>query len=135
PAELPRRTIPQLSATDRSTLETDKIPNPKSQIPNPQSAIRNPQSANTSATSKSAALKVEIAGPQGVTVGKPALYVVTVSNESDVAAEELHVRLPLPACVTVQATQPTSGEATVQADAGSPRVAWLVSQVPARSRE
>jgi uncharacterized repeat protein (TIGR01451 family) len=79
---------------------------------------------------------VEIAGPNGVTVGKPALYVVTVNNESDTPAEDVHLRLPLPSFVTVQATQPTSGEASVQPDAAGPaRLTWRVPRVAGRSRE
>src|SRR5439155_4562733 len=84
PAELPRRNIttitPSASPPGRSSAST--------------SATAARTTANTSATSKSAALKVEIAGPQGVTVGKPALYVVTMNNESDIAAEEVHLRIP-----------------------------------------
>jgi len=91
---------------------------------------------NVSATAKSAALKVDIAGPQGVTVGKPAPYVVTVSNESDTAADEVQLRIALPNFVTVNGTQPTSGEAAVQGDAlGNGRLVWNVPRIAGRSRE
>jgi uncharacterized repeat protein (TIGR01451 family) len=120
PTDLPRRSI------GASSLTTDSIQNSKSKTHN----------STASATSKSAALKVDITGPQGLTVGKPALYVVTVNNESDTAADEVHLRIPLPGFVTVQTTQPTSGEASVQPDgAGAARLMWLLPHVAGRSRE
>src|SRR5439155_15478021 len=85
---------------------------------------------------KSAALKVEIAGPQGVTVGKSAAYVVNLNNESDATAEDVQVRISLPAWVTVQATQPTTGEAAVQGDAqGASRLVWSIPRVASRANE
>lgn len=126
PPELPRRTTTNNSATTHSPLTTRHSP----AEPPGRSSARVPQS--TSSTSKSAALKVEIAGPPGITVGKPAPYVVTVTNESDIAADEVHVRMPLPASVTVQSAQPTSGDAAVQGDA---RLLWQIPRVGPRSRE
>jgi uncharacterized repeat protein (TIGR01451 family) len=115
-----------------ATSAVDQIQNPKSKIQNlpahsPLAAHHSP-----SATSKSAALKVEIAGPPGITVGKPALFVVSVHNESDVSADEVLVRIPLPSTITVQATQPTSGDAAVQSDS---RLVWSLPRVAARGKE
>jgi hypothetical protein len=77
-----------------------------------------------------------MAGPQGITVGKPAAYTINVLNESDVPADEVLVRLALPARVTVNGTQPSTGEAALQADAqGPPRLVWTLPRVAARSRE
>src|SRR5205085_5435037 len=63
---------------------------------------------------------------------KPALFVVTVNNESDIAAEEVLLRIPLPGSITVQATQPSSGEASVQGDS---RLVWALNRIAPRGKE
>jgi uncharacterized repeat protein (TIGR01451 family) len=89
-----------------------------------------------SASNKSAALRVEISGPQGVTVGKPSPYSITVTNDSDTTAEDVQVRLTLPSWVSVQAVQPSHGEAGAQADGtGSGRLVWNLSRVAGRGSE
>lgn len=86
-----------------------------------------------SASNRTAALRVEINGPQGVTVGKPAAYTVTLNNDSDTTADEVQVRLTLPSFVTVQGTQPTSGEAGGQGELG--RLVWNLPRVAGRAKE
>lgn len=129
--------VPLLSESSRRSVTTSEPPSTSAAAAGSSSSGTAARPAqNTSASSKSAALKVEIAGPNGVTVGKPAIYVVTVNNESDTAAEEVHLRIPLPSFVTVQTTQPTSGEASVQPDpASGARLVWVVPRVAGRSRE
>ena len=78
-------------------------------------------------------LRVEINGPQGVTVGKPAAYTVTLNNDSDATADEVQVRLTLPSFVTVQAAQPTYGEAGGQGELG--RLLWNLPRVAGRAKE
>ena len=81
-------------------------------------------------------LRVEVTGPQGITVNKPAMYVVNLINESDAPADEVQVRLALPASVSVNSSQPTGGEAMMQADAqGTARLLWCIPQVAGRGRE
>jgi hypothetical protein len=82
---------------------------------------------------RSPALRVDVAGPQGITLGKPATYVVSITNESDTAASEVQVRVALPGWVTVASSQTTEGEASVQADAqGEPRMAWFLPMLAGR---
>src|SRR5262249_55504551 len=123
--------VPLLSESSRRSVTTSEAPSTSAAAAGSSSSgTAAPPAQNTSASSKSAALKVEIAGPNGVTVGKPAIYVVTVNNESDTAAEEVHLRIPLPSFLTVQTTQPTSGEASVQPDTASgARLVWVVPRV------
>ena len=50
-------------------------------------------------------LRVELTGPPGVTVGKPALYVIRLFNESDAPAEDVLLRLALPSWVRASGSQ------------------------------
>jgi hypothetical protein len=96
----------------------------------------NRQAPNVAVSGKSAALKVDIAGPQGLTVGKPAAYLVTMNNDSDTLAEDVQVRISLPAWVAVQAAQPISGDAGVQADSqGGGRLVWSIPRIAGRGKE
>jgi hypothetical protein len=125
--DLPRRGIPALPPTTAPAAPARSV--------NASAAAARP-GQNVSAVGKSAALKVEIAGPQGVTVGKPAAYVVSLSNESETVADEVQVRIALPSWVTVQATQPTVGEAAMQGDPqGNVRLVWNLPKLGGRSRE
>jgi hypothetical protein len=87
-------------------------------------------------SSRSPSLRVDLAGPQAVTVGKPAAYVVTLVNESEVAAQDVQLRLALPGFVTIAGSQPTSGQAAMQVDAaGQPRLVWSLPEIDARRHE
>jgi hypothetical protein len=77
---------------------------------------------------------VNVAGPQAITVGKPAMYVVNLINESEAAADEVTLRLTLPGSVSVKGSQPTLGEAALEPAAqGSSRLVWSLPQVAPRS--
>src|SRR5262245_1055320 len=126
--ELPRRPTSTITSQSMSAATATRMSSGANSSAKPVQ--------NITATSKSAALKVDIAGPSGLTVGKPAPYFVNVSNESDTAADEVLVRIPLPSFVTVQGTQPSSGEAGVQGDAlGGSRLVWSVPRIAGRGRE
>ena len=85
---------------------------------------------------RTAALRVDVAGPQGITVKKPATYVVSVVNENDVPAEDVQVRVALPAWVVVNGSAPSDGEAMMQADAqGTARLLWSIPKLGGRSHE
>ncbi|QDU30480.1 Large cysteine-rich periplasmic protein OmcB [Anatilimnocola aggregata] len=81
-------------------------------------------------------LRAELAGPQALMVGKPARYVINLVNEGDAPAEEVQLRLNLPAWISVESGESTSGEANAQADAqGSTRMVWNLPRVKANSQE
>jgi uncharacterized repeat protein (TIGR01451 family) len=81
-------------------------------------------------------LRAELAGPQSLMVGKAARYVVNLVNEGDQPAEEVQLRLNLPAWITVESGESTTGEANAQADAqGSTRMVWTLPRVKAHSQE
>jgi Domain of unknown function DUF11/CARDB len=140
PAAAPPAPQPANTSGVPSSRRTQPVPAPSLPRPaatttaSPRSDTRSIQ--DLAVTGKSASLRVEMAGPQGITVGKPAAYVINVLNESDVPADEVLVRLALPARVTVSGTQPSTGEAALQADSqGPPRLVWTLPRVAARSRE
>jgi Domain of unknown function DUF11 len=129
-SELPRRGSPSLPPTTSGP----PAPQTRSAISADSAIPRSIQ--NLMIGGKSAALKVDVTGPQGVTVGKPAPYVINVSNESDASADDVQVRMVLPTWVAIQGAQPTSGEAAVQGDPqGMARLVWNLQRVPARGRE
>jgi hypothetical protein len=89
-----------------------------------------------SVSGRSPALRVDVAGPQGITVGKPAGYLVTIVNEGDTSAGDVQLRMSLPGFVAVAGSQTSSGEAGLQADAGgASRLVWSLPGVAARGHE
>jgi uncharacterized repeat protein (TIGR01451 family) len=135
PAELTPGQLPRRGVASVPPASTSAAPQSRNAVNATNSATPRPGTV-VSAGGKSAALKAEITGPQGVTVGKPAPYTVTLTNESDAAADEVQVRVLLPAFVTVLTTQPTSGEAGVQGDAaGQNRLVWNLPRVAGRSHQ
>jgi uncharacterized repeat protein (TIGR01451 family) len=142
----PQSLAPQSPApqSPSQSASAGALPRRSSSLPPPppaRSAANTAPAANRTAPNvavagKSAALKVDIAGPQGVTVGKPAAYLVTVNNESDMLAEDVQVRIALPASVAIQAAQPTNGDAGMQADAqGVARLVWSIPRIAGRGKE
>jgi hypothetical protein len=73
-------------------------------------------------------LVVEAAGPQAITVGKPAAYQVRLTNDASVAAQEVEVRVGLPPWVQVEGGEGTRGEAKQDTDAEGRQ--WLVWAMP-----
>jgi hypothetical protein len=84
-------------------------------------------------------LRVEIAGPHGVTVGKPATVVINLHHDGEQVAEEVQVRIAAPPGITLQPGKPTSGEVRGPAEgsiaaSGLPLV-WSLSRVAPRGHE
>lgn len=84
-------------------------------------------------------LRVEVAGPHGVTVGKPATVVINLHHDGEAVAEEVQVRIAAPAGVTLQPGKPTSGvvkspaEGSVAAQ-GLPWI-WTLPRLAPRGHE
>ncbi len=151
PQESPRRPplVPSLPATPRPTPAGSVSGSSRRAVTSPTTATTSPQrspgivaSIDTrsitavSVSGRSPALRVDVAGPQGITVGKPAGYLITVVNEGDTSAGDVQLRLSLPGFVSVAASQATSGEAGLAADpAGGSRLIWSLPGVAARGHE
>ncbi|MGV3608131.1 MAG: CARDB domain-containing protein [Planctomycetaceae bacterium] len=72
-------------------------------------------------------LAVEVNGPQSITVGKPAKYLVHLTNIGEQSANDVMIRLTLPTWVTARIADASEGEAKIQPDAqGTPRLVWMV---------
>jgi hypothetical protein len=139
--------VPSMPSTARpgsiSGSSRRTVPTPAITTPNPYGAARRSVPAiDTSAitavavTGRSPALRVDVAGPQALTVGKPAGYLVTIVNEGEATASDVQLRLSLPGFVTVTGSQPTNGQADMQADAsGQARLAWSLPSIPGRGHE
>jgi uncharacterized repeat protein (TIGR01451 family) len=81
-------------------------------------------------------VKVQITGPAALTVGKAAKFVVKVTNDGAQSVDEVNVRLPLPAWVSISAAETTGGEAQKQADGtGTPVLLWSLPTLKAKSHD
>ncbi len=89
-----------------------------------------------SLTGRSPGLRVSVAGPQSVTVGKPVTYVVNLFNDGDTDSSQVMVKASIPSWVKVSSGETTDGDATVQSDGrGSSRLLWTVPGVAAKSHQ
>lgn len=87
-------------------------------------------------TGISPSLRISVAGPQSITVGKAATYVVNLFNDGDVDASQVQVKASIPAWVSISSGEITDGDATVQSDGrGAAQLLWNVPQVPARAHQ
>ena len=86
--------------------------------------------------SQAPSLRVSTSGPETIVVGQPATYLVTLSSQGEVAAENITVRVALPPGVDLQATKATAG-AVDKKDIliGDGRLLWNIEQLPARAEE
>jgi len=135
-ASAPITTKPQASGSISSRRPNAAPAGISSRQPSAMSAAAGRSIQDLAISGRTAALRVDVAGPQGITVNKPATYVVSVVNESDTPAEEVQVRLALPAWVTVNSSQPSDGEAMMQADAqGMGRLLWSIPKLGGRAHE
>lgn len=81
-------------------------------------------------------IRVQTDGPRSVMAGKPAEYNITVTNAGNVAANEIYVRVSLPAWVEVQADNVSSGTTQTQAEApGQQKLVWTIDQVEPKSQQ
>jgi len=81
-------------------------------------------------------IHVRVTGPGALNVGKPAKFVLHVTNDGAANVEDVQVRLPLPAWIKVAGAESTGGEAQLQADgAGTPRLVWTLPTVKAKSSD
>jgi hypothetical protein len=111
---------------------------PAAAAPTPRNSTRSPiaNAQDTVVSAQGARLRVELAGPQSLLVGKSARYVLNLVNDGDAAAEEVQLRLNIPAWVSVESGESTAGDAAAQADAqGSVRMIWNLPKVKAGSQE
>jgi uncharacterized repeat protein (TIGR01451 family) len=99
-------------------------------------AKQSADSPECNAQSRLPNIHVSLSGPGALNVGKPAKFVLHVTNEGDAAVEDVQVRLPLPAWVKVSGAESTGGEAQYQADgAGTQKLVWSLSSVKAKSSD
>ncbi|WP_425615173.1 CARDB domain-containing protein [Anatilimnocola sp. NA78] len=132
PAQLPA-TNTNPSNSSRRVYDPETVTRPRT--PSPRAA-QGSISSDLVVVANGPRLRAEVAGPQALMVGKPARYVVNLVNEGDAPADEVQLRLNLPAWIAVESGESTSGEAHAQADAnGSTRMVWSLPRVKAHSQE
>lgn len=118
-----------------STVSTPSIPSARRPVGNPGSeTARSIQ--ELSLTGRSAALRVAVAGPQSISVGKSATYVVNLFNDGEVDANQVQLKASIPAWVSVNSGETTAGDAAVRGDGkGASNLVWSVPKVPAKSHQ
>jgi len=132
-ASLPPNTMPSVSPPSARRSSPTAVPAARTAA-TPAIAPNGRSIQDLAVAGRSPALRVEIAGPQGITVGKPATYVVTLANESDAVAEEVLLRIALPGWVNVSGSQPSHGDVALQPAEGGSRLVWTLPRVAAKSQ-
>jgi hypothetical protein len=115
-----------------------RIYDPNATVPSPSVGMRASatRGQDVVVASQAPRLRVELAGPQALMVGKSARYVLNLVNEGDAVAQEVQLRVHLPSWVSFDAGETTSGEADAQPDGqGGTRMVWTLPQVKANSQE
>jgi uncharacterized repeat protein (TIGR01451 family) len=110
---------------------------PRRSVSTPRSAPIDTRSiTGLAASGKSPTLRVDVAGPQGIQVGKPETYNLTLVNEGDAPAREVVLRVALPGFVSLGGSEVSAGDAGLQADAsGQPRLVWRLPELAGRTQE
>lgn len=138
---VPIQEVPPVAEVPNNSSRRMYDPNPvasPSPYNTPRATARSPiaNAQDIVVSSQGARLRVELAGPQSLLVGKSARYVLNLVNDGDAAAEEVQLRLNIPAWVSVESGESTSGDAAAQADAqGSVHMVWNLPKVKAGSQE
>ena len=87
-------------------------------------------------THGSPALDVRTVGPRRITVGKPASFVVSISNSAPVAADQVVVTIDLPPWADVVGAEPSTGTTGWAEPVGSSKpFQWVVGRLVAEGRE
>jgi uncharacterized repeat protein (TIGR01451 family) len=97
----------------------------------PPSAVVPPAGSGLRLVGASPNLRVEAAGPDAVTVGKPAAYRLTLTNDGPEAARDVVVNVSLPPWVASDQMSASAGDAA-KAAAGS--VVWTLPALPVNAR-
>ncbi len=133
PSSRPLLAPPSELTQDQSAAELTPQPEPVSRHPRVASV---PTGGPVRASATSARLVLEAVGPKAVTVGKLASYEVRVANDSDRTADDVQVRISIPAWVEVRGGEGSRGEAAQEKDAaGRSLLTWNLDQLTGGSKE
>lgn len=81
-------------------------------------------------------LQVETVGPEAILLGKTAEYTITVTNHGQAPADNVFVRIGLPAWVEISNTSATSGTAQSQGEETKERkLVWTLDRVESQSEQ
>ncbi len=83
----------------------------------------------------SSSLHVETTGPRRITVGKEAVYRVSIKNSSDSSAEDVVMFVAIPNWAEVVSADGTTGTAGIVTQSGSEGVQWKIASLAALSRQ
>lgn len=87
-------------------------------------------------SSKGPQMQVRTSGPKAIKIDREAEYKVILANDGDVASGEVFVRVLVPDWVQVAQADGQAGESRAQPnEEGGTRIAWTVSNVPARGEQ
>ncbi len=90
---------------------------------------------STSIVRQSPVIGVETTGPRSITIGREAVYRVTVTNAGEVAAQDVTVSIKIPEWTEVVGAKVSSGTAPPSADQRGEPLTWRLPRLDGRSKE
>lgn len=79
-------------------------------------------------------LRIDTIGPKAITVGEPAVFVITIANRGEAPAQAVMVRVAVPQDLELIATEATSGNPQMQdGPDGVARLVWTVEDLAGRT--
>ncbi len=122
-----------------ATTKTSTMHSSRRTVVNPEElAVPEPTptaSENVLFKRQSPLLSVETTGPRTVTIGKEAVYTVTLNNGGDVAAQDLVVGVKIPDWTDVVGSQPSAGTTRPSLADGSEPFQWRIPRLEAHGKE
>ncbi len=103
--------------------------------PTPAAVVASPAADRLLMSRHSSSIQVETTGPRRLTVGKEAVYRVTMKNSSDTSAEDVVLWVAIPSWAEVVSAEGTTGTAGLVAQSGSEGVQWKIDSLAALSRQ
>lgn len=94
-----------------------------------------PPRGQSLAAGSNAALAVDTSGPPTMTLGKPAIYTVTVVNQGVVDAKDVYIAVNLPKHVELSNVSGSAGDAEANDESHAQRLMWKLAGVAGRSHE
>jgi uncharacterized repeat protein (TIGR01451 family) len=94
-----------------------------------------PQQGQSLAAASNAALAVDTSGPKAMTLGKPAIYTITVVNQGVVDAKQVYIAVNLPKHLELSNVSGTAGDAEANDENHAQRLMWKLDAIPGRGHE
>lgn len=138
--DAPLRVAPsraRISGNPSATPSISSIPSANAVTANAATTPRAtaPQQGQSLAAASNAALAVDTSGPKAMTLGKPAIYTITVVNQGVVDANQVYIAVNLPKHLELSNVSGTAGDAEANDENHAQRLMWKLDTIPGRGHE